>query len=314
MSLSRNKKHFLFVFKKSKSLFNNPFARFYHNEKRSTDDAVLTKFREGKMLVKIIPDTDADNKYLYKHLYRENPWDDFLLQLKNYDYRPSLYPEVKNKLYQYDHLTGEISQKDDSVNTNASTRESSTSSISKFLHTPLFCLINSWNRTGLAFDIDNSNIKAMFTEEVLYYKKGTVSRSWVSANYEDVLAYKIHFEKNNISFKNIEAFKTYTNQDNQCGNEVLAQLKREGLSAVVADLTPGLGIYKAEYWKKDDRDVELTLNTARVRQADIKNQFGLELPIVMYNAKNKRIGLFDERDFKNKNVILEEVSFQVKKL
>ena len=233
------------------------------------------------------------NNQILAKVIKPHDWLMFICQLTNVNYRAELRKPILCPTHKFVHLTGEIiayGNRGKSRKLFAAaayythTKKTSTTLLSSQRNTPLFGTQHrkALNLVGFLFDQKKCKVKARLLQD-----SGTYEHRWLGSEAE-VEAYQTWIQNRNVIdecvfIRNIqEADKT---------NEVLAQLNKEALMAIVIG-----------------QDTPEARQLAISRQTEINKKFSLLLPIVFYDYSQRTLKLFAWQD------ILADKSFQQKKL
>jgi hypothetical protein len=224
------------------------------NENRNSEIAKETlSFEEAHACIQT-------NKGLAKTIQPKD-YKAFMQQLEDLNRRPFLRQTIYGAKKKFVHLTGEIVdyvKKRRQKAVHSHTKKTSTTLLSEQLNTPLF------NETaGFLFHQDKCKVKARLQQSSV-----TFNHEWVG-NETQVNQYKTSMQGINETDekKFVEKVK-----NNLYTNEVLAQLNKDALQAVIIT-----------------QDTPETLHLAISRRNDLRDKFSLDLPIIFYNASQRSV-------------------------
>ncbi len=223
-------------------------------------DLVL-KIRNNEILIKIIaPEHHAQ----------------YMAQLQDYNFRPTLRETIIAPKYKLVHLTGQVVDYEYHRHKNkppyTHTKKSSATLLSSTLSTPVFGQ-HAPNRplVGYLFNKKDCVIKAMLRQD-----KGTYKHQWLTQTEEEAknAAHLIP----NYNFTDESAFLNEINTDSSRTNEVLVKVKKEAIVAIVIA-------------RKDSNSISI----AKERQNEARDKLGLDLPIVFYDSNNGVLEMVQEK-------------------
>ncbi len=217
----------------------------------------------------------AKNEILIKIIAPDN-YDDYLKQLKDYNYRPKIRTEIPHAEYKFVHLTGKVvayryhNQKNKAAYTH--TKKSSATVLGKDLKTPVFGHHDPRRPlVGYLFNKEDCVIKAMLKQDI-----GTYEHHWLTRT-EDV-ANRIAPLIGEYNFTDEKKFLDEVNTNPSRTNEVLVKVKKEAIVAIVVA-------------RKDYDSVSI----AKGRQKDAREKLGLDLPIVFYDSNDRSLTMEREK-------------------
>lgn len=217
----------------------------------------------------------SQNKTLFK-IITPSGWNTFLEHMTDYSKRATLrvHADRSSASSKLSHLTGAIhtysgkrrQKSPEEYQARAFTKKTSTTLLSKHLHTPVFGWHDSRPKVGLLFNEGLCDIRGM-----LKYDTGTYPRGWVGSE-ASVERYRDRI-RNNL-YTDRDKFNQMIDTEPVL-NEVLAKLSHKGI----------LGIFVAS-------DRESDLDIARARQKDLEARFQKKYPILIYDYEKKQLNLF----------------------
>jgi hypothetical protein len=206
--------------------------------------------------------------------------DDFIKQLSDYTYRPSLRkPRTPDELctHKYVHATDEIipyesHKQKDKVKEYISLKKQSFAFLSKDLNTHVYGTSDAIRPlVGLIFD----QKKCLPPKAIFKHDYGTVGRKWVGTE-DEVKSYAARVRQVRLSNWNELCEHVRDNKDAEM-TEILAKVTREGATSIVIARNT-----------KESRSLALELET-KLRAINIK------IPIIFFNRTTQKISLYSEK-------------------
>ncbi|TLY47217.1 MAG: hypothetical protein E6K54_06220 [Gammaproteobacteria bacterium] len=261
----------------NKLLLNN---RLFQGSTSSFDGHLIQKQRIENYFnaaFEEMAETVLNNQALAKTI-KPKDWSLFVKQLTDVNYRAEqLRKTIATPTHKFVHLTKQIipyikdiRKKNQKNYTH--TKKTSTTLLSSRLNTPLFGTHhrNALHLVGFLFDQKKCKVKARFLQDSGTYQHGWLGSESEVKNYQTWINNRIVTDENLFSLKVQGANQT---------NEVLAQLNKEGLTAIVIG-----------------QDTPEARHLAISRQTEIKDKFSMWLPIIFYDASRRSIKLYDYQD------------------
>lgn len=217
---------------------------------------------EHEDLVKSI----AQDNILFK-MIQPKDWDEFLAQMVDYNVRPTTLRDPDGKkqaTHKFRHMTGKVEDYKPKDVSQAKpqhtyTKKLATTLMARNLATTVFGESHPDRElVGLMLDRRHCRLKALLAKDV-----GTYSRAWVGER-SNVVSYAHRAQS--FNYTETDKFIQRVNENYYRTNEVLAELSREAMKAIVIA-----------------RDTPKARDIARHRRKEIQDKLNITLPIVFYD-------------------------------